>query len=872
MQAQPGPSLAATTSITTPAQLLVSNAKRKVLADQKKADAYADLASAYVKRVRETDSPQDLLDAERANAEGLKLDAGNFQLQKTQVAILLADQRYIEAKERASLLNRQVPDDVMIYGYLAESDLALGNYDAAEKSAQWMLNMRPNNLPGLLIAARLRSVYGDADGALELLDLAYSETSPSQIEDQAWIANQIAAIQMESGSMDAAISLLEKTYELFPDYPFTLASLSRARLAQHRAADAIQLLLRAKQISGKSHYIYLLALAQEAAGQSSAASASYAEFTALATQAGNPFDSSQLDLISLYAKDPVQAPNALILARQQLALRHDVWTLDASAWALFANADFVEAAKQEQKAIAIGIQSAQIFDHAGQIAQKLNQNEQALTYFERSLKVNAASQFSENARKALRRAPGASLPPVAPTAVPSSSLLPTAEEPQVAAIMSPFHQPMPAVVVFAPVPAKLLTPLPTDTDRLIHKAQSLASNNPKQAKAYSSLGASYFQRARETGDASDYQLAEEALTKSLELVSTDFSADEPLSTLAEVCMGEHRFNDALTYSQKALSLGSGDVSSFAIVGDAYADMGSYDKAAQAYARLTPRDMTLTPRAAYARDSRLAYLKFVAGDTPAAIALMKAAVEEGNMAQLPSENLAWLYYELGEFDFQTGSYGPADIAYLTALNIHPGDYRALASLAKLRAASSRYDEAILLYQKAIDVVPMPIFVAELGDLYAKTSHPAEATKQYQLVQYIGLLGQINQVLHNRDLALFYADHDIKLPESLALAQKELEVRQDVYTWDALAWALYKNGNIPEAAKMSEKALQYGTKDSILLFHSGMILMRDNQLDRAKISFTEALQINPHFHLLYASQAQQQLNQMGVKTGIGANFGR
>jgi hypothetical protein len=69
-------------------------------------------------------------------------------------------------------------------------------------------------------------------------------------------------------------------------------------------------------------------------------------------------------------------------------------------------------------------------------------------------------------------------------------------------------------------------------------------------------------------------------------------------------MGEHRFADALTYAQRALSLGTGDISPFAIVGDAYADMGEYEKASVAYGRLTPRDMTLSPRAAYARDSRI----------------------------------------------------------------------------------------------------------------------------------------------------------------------------------------------------------------------------------------------------------------------------
>jgi tetratricopeptide (TPR) repeat protein len=390
------------------------------------------------------------------------------------------------------------------------------------------------------------------------------------------------------------------------------------------------------------------------------------------------------------------------------------------------------------------------------------------------------------------------------------------------------------------------------------------ARNPKDAEGFAGLGGAYFQRARETGDVSDYQLAEEALTKSLDLVSADFSADTALGTMAEVCMGEHRFADALSYAQKALSLGTGDVSPFATVGDAYADMGNYAKAADAYGRLTPRDMTLSPRAAYARDSRLSYLKFIAGDTAAAIKLMNTAVLEGVEAQLPSENMAWLYYELGEYDTQAGDFAAADAAYLAALNTHPGDYRALAGLAKLRANNGRYAEAIVLYQRAIAVVPMPMFIAELGDLYAKTGNKAEAEKQYALVEYIGLLGHINQVLHNRDLALFYADHDMKLAEALDLAQRELEVRRDVYTWDALAWALYKNGKLTEAAKASEQAMKFGTRDALLLFHAGMIAEGLDQREQARGELSEALKINPHFHLVYADQAQRQLTELQAQS--------
>jgi len=458
----------------------------------------------------------------------------------------------------------------------------------------------------------------------------------------------------------------------------------------------------------------------------------------------------------------------------------------------------------------------------------------------------------------------AAVPPVPPASSTTHSQ-PRFEQTVPSATITP--------VVFSPVPAALLIPRATGTARVAQTMQSRVQRDPKDPAAYSSLGAAFFQRARETGDVEDFQLAEQALNKSLALNNADFSAEPAYSTMAEVCMGEHRFSDAITFAQKALALGSGDLSSFAIVGDANADMGEYERAAIAYSRLDiSGESAAQPRNVYVRDSRTSYLKFVSGDTPGAIRLMQSAVAAGTEARLPAENLAWLYYELGEYEFQAGDMGAANHAYLTALNIHPGDYRALAGLGKLRANQGRYDEAITLYQSAIAVVPMPMFVAELGDIYNQAGNTAEAKKQYQLVEYIGRLGQINQVLHNRDLALFYADHDIKLDQALALAHKEFEVRHDIYTWDALAWALYKNGKYQEASDASEHALRPGTRDALLFFHAGMIASRFGQTSQAKERLQTALSINPAFHVIYVGVARQQLKMLDHQAALTASQGQ
>ncbi len=619
--------------------------------------------------------------------------------------------------------------------------------------------------------------------------------------------------------------------------------------------------------------LYELAGAQREAGQIPEANATEAEFETSAEKITNPSDETNRELILGYARDPAKAAKALTLAQNTMSTRHDVDTLDAYSWALYGNGQYKEADTAIQQAIAVGIQSPALFDHAGHIAQKLGKQADAAKNFELAIRSDPSSGYAADARKSLGMASSAATATSSRESLAASSALAQGSiaESTSAALAPASSAAVPAkpelVILplsFAPLPSALLTPLHTDTSRLIHNAQGSVAQNRKNAQAYATLGAAYFQQARETGDVSDYELAEKSLDVSLDLVSSDFASDEPLGTLAEVCMGEHRFTEALAYSQRALALGSGDVSPFATAGDADTDMGEYKKARAAYARLTPRDMTLSPRAAYARDSRLAYLDFIAGDTVKAISLMKVAVAEGLEAQLPKENLAWLYFELGEFFTQAGDALSANAAYVAALEVHPGDYRALAGLGKLRANNGRYAEAIVLYQKAVAVVPMPIFVGELGDLYAKTGNKIEAKKQYQLVEYIGLLGKINQVLHNRDLALFYADHDVKLPEALVLAKKEFEVRHDVYTWDALAWALYKNGRFEDAGKADVNALAQGTRDSLLLYHAGLIAAKLGDAGRAKNELTEALEINPHFHLTYADAARQKLASLGTQT--------
>ncbi|MFN2514484.1 MAG: hypothetical protein ABR568_24115, partial [Pyrinomonadaceae bacterium] len=79
-----------------------------------------------------------------------------------------------------------------------------------------------------------------------------------------------------------------------------------------------------------------------------------------------------------------------------------------------------------------------------------------------------------------------------------------------------------------------------------------------------------------------------------------------------------------------------------------------------------------------------------------------------------------------------------------------------------------------------------------DLYRASGREGEAQAQYALVEQIARLNDSSGVLYNRQLALFYADHEMKAEQGYKLASKEYEVRRDIYGADAVAWTALKAG--------------------------------------------------------------------------------
>jgi hypothetical protein len=149
-------------------------------------------------------------------------------------------------------------------------------------------------------------------------------------------------------------------------------------------------LLRQRYQAGPhAENLYDLAEALELAGRTAEAQRAFAEFETKSLAESVRKDNSDRELIFYFADHAHQPAKALEVARQELAWRHDVYTLDAYAWALHVNGQDAEARKEIETALAVGVRDARIFRHAGEIALQLGDRAAGGKYLRESAELRA---------------------------------------------------------------------------------------------------------------------------------------------------------------------------------------------------------------------------------------------------------------------------------------------------------------------------------------------------------------------------------------------------------------------------------------------------------------------------------------------------
>jgi tetratricopeptide (TPR) repeat protein len=221
-----------------------------------------------------------------------------------------------------------------------------------------------------------------------------------------------------------------------------------------------------------------------------------------------------------------------------------------------------------------------------------------------------------------------------------------------------------------------------------------------------------------------------------------------------------------------------------------------------------------------------------------------AVQAGST--LDPESFAWSLTRLGFYELQAGDLEKALAAVDAAVRVQSDYAPALLMRGRVLLATGQSKEALESLTRATSLNPLPDYQWLLAETLRETGRQEEG-------RLIELELEKNGVANDSRTFSLYLSTKRKNPQlSLSLAEQELNVRSDVFTHDAVAWALFAAGDAEKSRVHMQKALSEGTQDARLFYHAGLIAASLHKNTEACDWFAKAVHIE---QTLFPSERQQ-----------------
>ena len=340
-------------------------------------------------------------------------------------------------------------------------------------------------------------------------------------------------------------------------------------------------------------------------------------------------------------------------------------------------------------------------------------------------------------------------------------------------------------------------------DQEISQLQKKIRNSQDPRRELDRLGWMYVSKARVSNDPGFYKLAEQA---ALCLEAAAPGSDEALLLRGHVLHSLHRFNEAEPIARQ-LTEKRGAPFDYGLLGDVLFDQGRVDDAIKVYQKMVDLKPDLHSY------SRIGHVRWVKGDVEGAIEVLTMAAKAAN-PRAPEPG-AWVFSRLALYQFQAGQTDLALQSVEQSLQLIPDYAPALLARGRILLSQGKTDLALQSLTKAAELNPLPDYHWIVADAYRSMGKEDRARSTETLLQKRGRSSD------PRTYALYLATRGQQPEIAIQLAREELKSRSDIFTHDALAWALHAGGKNAEAREHLSKALSEGTKDARLFYHASII---------------------------------------------------
>ncbi|MEZ5427876.1 MAG: tetratricopeptide repeat protein [Pyrinomonadaceae bacterium] len=385
-------------TVASPADELIKAAAELVKSNPEKAASHVQLASAFLKKVRETGDYSLNRQAEVSIEEALRLEPKNFAAQFLKIQIYLSEHEFARALTLAESLEKDNPDSEALMSAITDAKTELGRYEEAVEAAQKLVDFRPNSNSYIRVA-HLRSLHGDIEGAIEARKLALGSADPDDREILAWHRSQLGKEYFNAGRFSEAEREFDLALKIFPDYHWALAGKGKVRAAQNDLETAARIYEELNERTAEIERGIFLGDLYQRLGKKTKAQKIYQQMVDRQREKGG--DMHRIALF--WADHDINLDEALRIAEKDREENRDLLSSDTLAWCLYKKKDFRSARKYMTEAMRLNTKSALFYYHAGMIENSLGNRREAIRYLKLALSTNPSFDLlqAEVARKTL---------------------------------------------------------------------------------------------------------------------------------------------------------------------------------------------------------------------------------------------------------------------------------------------------------------------------------------------------------------------------------------------------------------------------------------------------------------------------------------
>ena len=323
-----------------------------------------------------------------------------------------------------------------------------------------------------------------------------------------------------------------------------------------------------------------------------------------------------------------------------------------------------------------------------------------------------------------------------------------------------------------------------------------------------------------SGNIEYLKLSEEELLKANE--RTKFKNPGYLKSLAHNYISQHRFLEALRLLENAENFQEGIDGTRKMLFDVHLELGNYNLAKTYLDKIENfSDFDYLIRVSKWNDHK--------GNLDGAIKYMEKALTRAESRNL-KELKQWSYTNIADFYGHAGEIEKSYQHFLKALELDPNDAYSKKGIAWIVYSHEKNpEEALRILNTVTENYQAPdyhLLKAEIAEYQGNE----DAIKKEMELYHDAVNNEAYGDMYNKYNVLIYADDNQRANEAIRIAKIEVENRPTPQSYDLLAWAHLKNGNLEEAMEIAETKVVDKTFEPEVLYHLAEIYKANGKIKK------------------------------------------